>query len=53
MNKHFFNNKIFYDPCPLNANFDGIELSQEYVDIANKRLCQSNLLTEIENLKEN
>jgi site-specific DNA-methyltransferase (adenine-specific) len=35
----------------LNIDFIGIELSQEYCDIANKRLCQSNLLTEIN--KEN
>jgi len=27
----------------LNRNFIGIELNKEYVDIANKRLCQSNL----------
>jgi site-specific DNA-methyltransferase (adenine-specific) len=28
----------------LNRNFIGFELSQQYVDIANERLCQSNLL---------
>jgi DNA modification methylase len=27
----------------LNRNFIGFEISQEYVDIANKRLAQDNL----------
>jgi DNA modification methylase len=31
-----------------NRNFIGFEISKEYVDIANKRLCQSNLLTELD-----
>jgi len=30
LNKNIFNNKVFFDPCPLNANFDG--LTMEWVD---------------------
>lgn len=36
----------------LNRRYVGIELSREYVDIANKRLCQSNLLDTLEHIPD-